>query len=232
MFAYFEKRRGTTLRVTDIDLPEMKWLVESVFKEIYGSDPVGGVYLLKQQVLKQMEAYLRRYELPLVSSLPVTILRLEHHISTVVDGFCFAGILDRVDVRGDTTWIVDYKTSGFGSRLKIDFERLDLEKRSTWEEAVGSLQLPFYCLLWDEVDGKNPEEIEAMFLLLGKAHLNQTMELHLFKKTDTRLYALRKARNLITALAGEIVDPEVAFDPGLRKKDACFSCDYRHMCGT
>ncbi len=179
-----------------------------------------------------MEAYLRRYEIPLVSSLPVTILRLEERITCLVDEFRLTGILDRVDARGGTIWIVDYKTTSSAARLAIDFDRLETDKRSSWGEAIGSLQLPFYCLLWDEADAKSRGEREAMFLLLGRAYLDQGMEVRLFTKEDDHLSAFEKAKSVILGLAREVVDPGLGFDPGLRKKKACSFCDYRYMCGT
>jgi ATP-dependent helicase/nuclease subunit B len=232
LFRYFDMRKGFGLEGKDIDLVEMRILVDSVFEEVYGPEPIGAVYLLREQVMRQMEAYLRRYELPLVTNAQVTILHLEHHIECAIGGFRFKGILDRVDMRGEGVWIIDYKTGGSARRLSIDFDLLDPEDGSTWREAIGSIQLPFYRLLWDGAGGPGGEKGGAMFLLLGKTHIDQGIELPFLKKGDDRWSSYEGVKSVILSLTKEIVDTQVPFDPGLRKKDACDFCDFQYLCGT
>jgi ATP-dependent helicase/nuclease subunit B len=232
MFAYFEKRRGFTLSAADMNGADMKSHVESVFEEIYGPEPIGPVYLLRRQVLRQMEAYLQRYERPLVSRLPVTILRLEHRIERSVKGLTFRGILDRIDLRGETTCVVDYKIASSATRYAIDFDRLVVDDRDTWAEAIGSIQLPFYLFLNEEHGRARPEDGDAMFLFLGKAHLDQRIELRLFREGDDRSSAYGKVKHVLLGLASEIADPRTPFEPALRKAKACAFCDYQYLCGT
>jgi ATP-dependent helicase/nuclease subunit B len=232
MFAYFEKRRGFTLSAADMNGADMKSQVESIFQEIYGPEPIGPVYLLRRQVLRQMETYLQRYERPLASRLPVTILRLEHRIERSVEGLNFRGILDRIDMRGETTCIVDYKTASPATRYTIDFDRLVMDDRDTWAEAIGSIQLPFYHFLNEGHWGTRPEDGDAMFLFLGKAHLDQRIELRLFSEEDDRPSAYEKVKHVLLGLASEIADPHTPFEPALRKARACAFCDYQYLCGT
>jgi CRISPR/Cas system-associated exonuclease Cas4 (RecB family) len=232
MLAYYDRRKGIPLKPADLDPAEMRFLVDSVFKEYCGSEVAGRFYLLKQQIMRQMEAYLQHYEVPLVTRLPVTVLHLEHRLSCVVQGFRLIGVLDRVDTRDGTTWIVDYKTSGAQERFAINFNRLDLTDRSSWGQAIGSLQLAFYCLLWDEARGMETDDREALFLLLGKAYLDQKIEVRLFEKDDERRSSYQKMRSVILCLMKEIVNPEIPFDPAMRKKNSCSFCDYQSLCGT
>jgi ATP-dependent helicase/nuclease subunit B len=232
LFRYFDKRKGFSLEGKDIDLVEMRILVDSAFEEVYGPEPIGAVYLLREQITRQMEAYLGRYELPLVSNQQVTILHLEHHIECAIGDFRFKGILDRVDMRGEGVWIIDYKTGGSARSLSIDFDLLDPEDRSSWREAIGSLQLPFYRLLWDGMGGLGVERGGAMFLLLGKAHIDQGIELPLFKKEGDHRSLYERAKSVILSLTKEIADIQVPFDPALKKKDACDFCDFQYLCGT
>jgi ATP-dependent helicase/nuclease subunit B len=232
MSAYFEKRTGIVISTIDIDLTEMRSIVGSLFDEIYGIEPVGRVYLLRRQVLRQMEAYLQHYEIPLISSLPVTILHLEHRLERSVGGFTFRGILDRIDSRGGKTCIVDYKTTTSARRYATDFSRLMTNERSSWAKAIGSIQLPFYLFLSEGDGGAHLGDREAMFLFLGRAHLDQSMELPLFRREDDPCSAYEKARTVIFSLVNEVVDPLVPFDPLFRKDNACVFCDYRYLCGT
>ncbi|MCX6561931.1 MAG: PD-(D/E)XK nuclease family protein [Candidatus Aminicenantes bacterium] len=54
---------------------------------------------------------------------------------------------DRLELRGDDLFVLDYKTSGRTTYLGIAFDKLDLEDRLSWAEHVASLQLPFYHLV-------------------------------------------------------------------------------------
>jgi hypothetical protein len=167
-----------------------------------------------------------------VSNRQVTILNLEHSIECAIEGFCFKGILDRIDLRDEGVWIIDYKTGSSPRRLSIDFDHLDMTDRSSWREAIGSLQLPFYRLLWDGAGGLGAEKGGSMFLLLGKAHIDQGIELPLSKKEGDPQSSYERAKSVILSLTREIVDTRVPFDPALRKKDACDYCDFQYLCGT
>lgn len=236
LFTYFGRRTRAPLSADRIDLAEMTEVAEDIIGETYGPDPIGRVYLLKLQILRQMEAFLRRYQIPVLEKAECTILRLEHRIEASVPPFRFKGVLDRVETRDETTWIMDYKTGASADRLATDFGKLDVAERESWNAAIGSVQLPFYLFLYEQETGKRVEEMEASYLLLGKVRLDEGAELPLFDRARlsngeiTERYV--RARDVILALTREIADPEFPFDPRHRGRDACRFCDFRTFCGA
>jgi CRISPR/Cas system-associated exonuclease Cas4 (RecB family) len=234
LFTYFGRRMNRPMTPRDIDPAEMREIAESILGETYGRDPIGRVYLLKLQVLRQMEAFLESYQLPVVEKRTCTILHLEHRIGVTIPPFRYKGVLDRVEERDGVTHVIDYKTGGSADRLSTDFGRVDLACRKDWADKIGSLQLPLYLFLYGQASGKRTEEMEASFLLLGKVRLDESAELPLFDRTcigeaDVK-EGLDRAREVIVALAHEIADPQIPFDPVFRSKDACKFCDFRVLC--
>ncbi|OPY67569.1 MAG: ATP-dependent helicase/deoxyribonuclease subunit B [Syntrophorhabdaceae bacterium PtaU1.Bin034] len=260
LFTYFERRKGVRLTEKEIDPEEMRSMVGTLFEEDYGQEPIGSAYLLKQQIERQMTAFLKDYQAPLFRRAAVRILNLEQKIETlyqapissatsiegesltalpaegatqapIIAAFRLKGILDRVETRDDKTWIIDYKTGGSQARLAIDFDRLDDEARTSWSESIGSLQLPFYLLLYSAVSDLEIEHLDAMFLLLGKTYMGPGIELPLFGKESEAKSNYERARAVIVRLIREICDPGIPFDPGLRARDSCVFCDYQYLCG-
>jgi ATP-dependent helicase/nuclease subunit B len=232
LFSYFAKRKGSILTAQDIDLDEMSSLVGSLFEEVYGPEPVGAVYLLKRQIQRQMEAYLKGYEIPQIARQTITVLDLEQKIERTVGPYLFRGIVDRIDRRGERTCIVDYKTAGSAKRYAIALDKLEPNTRETWGETIGSIQLPFYLLLCEGRQDTGVAETDATYLLLGRAHLDSRIEVPLFGEGTDREPAYDRAKQVILGLAREICDPHVLFDPVLRRKGVCAFCDYQYLCGT
>jgi CRISPR/Cas system-associated exonuclease Cas4 (RecB family) len=231
LFTYFKGRKDAVLNEDVIDFGEMNRVVEYLFTETFGPDPIGQTYLLKRQVSRQMLSFLRHYQLPVVRSAPVSILHLEYGLQAAEGPFRLRGIIDRIEMRGEKTFIIDYKTSFSPARLSIDFERLDTAERSTWRESIGTLQLPFYLLLMEK-GGRQVQNMAAVFLLLGKAHLDDKVEMALFKKEEDVIANYEKAKEIIIRLMSEIADSRIPFTPTSQPKESCTFCDYRYICGT
>ncbi|HSB04850.1 MAG TPA: PD-(D/E)XK nuclease family protein [Thermodesulfobacteriota bacterium] len=229
---YFGRRKGRRLRATDIDLEEMDGLIEELFQRDYGRDPVGSFYLLKQQVKAHLRDFLKNYTLPLARERPVSILEVEHTIHANHQGFVLTGRLDHVEKQGERICIVDYKTSSSPERLKIRFDKLDIRKRESWREAIGTLQLPFYLLLYSKAQGKEIEDLEAIFLLLGKVLISREIELPLFESPDGMREKFGRLQTVISSLLREIVDPGLPFHPTTDLKNLCPKCDFNPLCGT
>ncbi|MCX7038119.1 MAG: hypothetical protein NT005_03150 [Spirochaetes bacterium] len=68
----------------------------------------------------------------------------------------------------------------------------------------------FYVLLYSAETGIPAHDIQAMFLLLGRARLEA----------------------VIFGLLRELVSPDVPFAPGADPKTACKFCDFTGICGT
>ncbi len=230
--SYFGKRIGQRLRSSDMNLAELDGLIEERFEEDYGKEPVGSIYLMKQQIKIHLRDFLNYYTLPLIRNQPVTILGVEHKLHTTFGGFLLNGRLDHIEKRGETIMIVDYKTSSNPESLRIRFDQLDVRRRETWREAIGSLQLPFYLLLYSEGDGQGIEALEAMFLLLGRAVMDRTVEVPLFDSPEGRREKFERLKMIMLGLLREIVDPGLPFLASLDLKTSCPTCDFRYLCGT
>jgi CRISPR/Cas system-associated exonuclease Cas4 (RecB family) len=231
LLRYFEKRLGRRLTEAEIDPEEMGAIVAALFEEAYGPGPIGPAYLLRRQITRQMEAFLLRYQAVVARRTPVVIRSLERRISVSAMGFTFRGIVDRIETRGGATCIVDYKTGSSARGLVIEFDRLDPDERATWDEAIGSLQLPFYIFLYGESAGTGIEGFDAHFLLLGRTQMDEGIEVPLFSREDRRAEDYAKAKEVIGRLVREIADPDLPFGPLHRAKDSCLFCDYQHLCG-
>jgi CRISPR/Cas system-associated exonuclease Cas4 (RecB family) len=229
---YFGKRKGFQLKRSDIDLGEMDRLVEALFEEDYGRDPLGAIYLLKRQVKARLRDFLKNYTIPLLGEKAVTVLEVEHPVQGRVEGFRVKGILDHIERRDGRICIIDYKTSSNPEGYRIRFDKLDLRKRETWMEAIGSLQLPFYLLLYSEAHGREIEELEALFLLLGKAVINRGIELPLYDVREVKKERFEDLRTVILALLEEILDLNHPFYPSSDPKTSCPICDFQYLCGT
>jgi hypothetical protein len=106
-----------------------------------------------------------------------------------------------------------------------------MRRLSTWNEAIGSLQLPFYLLLYSDRMGMTAGDLDAMFLLLGCTTINRDIELQLFVDEGQKKY-FTVLEKVIFRLLGEIVDPEKPFLPSADKKNICPNCDYQYICDT
>jgi CRISPR/Cas system-associated exonuclease Cas4 (RecB family) len=209
----------------------MDQIIEDLFDKEYGSDPSGALYLLKRQIKRQMSAVLTDYYVPLVNKKVVSITGIEEKIEVRVDSFNLTGRLDSVERRDDKTIIVDFKTGSNQKYLRIDMEKLDLEKRDTWDNAIGSLQLPFYLLLYTEKKKMPIDELDALFLLLGRCGINEGMELPLFHgSSPSEIYVSLKM--VIFKLLREITDPLIPFSSADDRKRVCPKCDFQYICGT
>ncbi len=228
---YFLTRRGRPLKKADLPIGEMDSLVETLFEKEYGREPAGALYLLKRQVKRRMADLLKCYYIPLLDKNPFTILEIEESVEVKADGFYLKGRLDSVERRNDKTVIVDFKTGAGEGYLKINLEKLDLARRETWGEAIGSIQLPFYLLLYTEKKRRPIDEFNALFLLLGRSRISEDIELPLFDgSSPAEMFVPLRA--VIFKLLGEITDPHIPFAPAGDVKNACPKCAFQYLCGT
>jgi len=228
---YFSRRLNRVLKEADIDLEEMDNLIDSLFGREYGANPTGAVYLLKAQIKEHLRDYLSKYRLPLIKEKEVTIIGVEDSVEATLNSYKIKGRLDVVEKRDGNIYIVDYKTGSYAKNLKINFNKLDPDDRDSWDEAIGSLQLPFYLILHTKRHGIKIEELRGMFLLLGRSAINKEIELPLFDTNDdgTKFDVLK---TVILGLLGEIVDPDVPFGASSNRKNSCPKCDFQYICGT
>ncbi len=188
---FFRKRKGRLLKEEDLDRDEMLRIADKLFCEQYGEGPSGAAYLLQVQIQNRMQDILSNYYLPLILEEEVTVLGTERKIAISEGPFRLKGYLDSVEKRGEKIHIVDYKTGSFPNRLKINFRKLDVNNRDSWDEAIGSLQLPFYLMLYSRETGMNIKDLNGIFLLLGQSVISRKIELSLFEEgNEEQIYGM------------------------------------------
>lgn len=229
--SYFSRRMNRVLKKTDIDSEELDNLIDDLFGREYGTNPTGAVYLLKAQIKEHLGDYLRKYRIPLIKEKKVTIIGVEEPIEATLNSYKLKGRLDVVEKRDGKICIVDYKSGSYTKNLKINFDKLDPDSRDSWDEAIGSLQLPFYLILYSECHAIRIEDLRGMFLLLGRSLINKEIELPLFD-TDDESSKFDGLRTVILGLLKELVDPDVPFGAASNRKNSCPKCDFRYICGT
>jgi CRISPR/Cas system-associated exonuclease Cas4 (RecB family) len=230
LYDYFKGKAGSVLTEKEMDLKELERVVHRHFEEHYGKDPAGEVYLLRNQVENHLKDFIKNYQVPRIKEFQTKILGLEQRIDVKKDSFKLGARLDRVEKRGDRTVIIDYKTSANKNYLTIRYNKLDLKNRDSWGGAIGSLQLPFYLLTYSHLTGEKPEEIDCMFLLLGKARIDSDIEAPLFKNKDEFKENFGNLTQVTFRLLGEIVNPDQPFLPTTDPKKNCGRCAYGYIC--
>ena len=213
-----------------MDLRQFEKVMRHHFEEQYGKDPAGEIYLLRNQVENHLKDFIKVYQVPKIKEFQTRIVGLEQRIDVKMDSFKLGARLDRVEKRGDRTVIIDYKTSANKNYLTIRYNKLDLKNRDSWSEAIGSLQLPFYLIAYSQLTREKPEEIDCMFLLLGKARIDSDIEAPLFSNETEFKENFGNLTRIIFSLLGEIVNPDQPFLPTIDPKKNCGRCPYGYIC--
>jgi CRISPR/Cas system-associated exonuclease Cas4 (RecB family) len=227
---YFKGRVGSMLTEKQMNLREFGKIFHKHFEEQYGKDPTGEVYLLRNQVRRHLEDFLKNYQVAKLKEFRTMILGLEREVEVEKNSFKLRARLDRVEKRDDRTVIIDYKTSANKNSLVINYHKLDIENRDSWPKAIGSLQLPFYLLAYSALTGEKPEKIDCMFLLLGRARIDPGIEVPLFENETEFRENFGNLTDVIFSLLREIVSPDLAFIPTTDPKTHCGRCAYGCLC--
>ncbi|MBI4688900.1 MAG: PD-(D/E)XK nuclease family protein [Nitrospirae bacterium] len=228
---FFIPRIGRVLEERDIDMRELDNNIEKVFADIYGKDQMGSVYLFKNRAKKHLKDLLEKYYLPLVKEESFIVGCIEKNFQVSLDSFKLKGRMDSVEKRGNKTFIVDYKISSAAENVGINFKKLYLENRASWNKEIKSIQLPFYMLLYSGDYKVRIDDLNGMFLFLGRPVIDKKIEHRLFDNQDEYKY-FELLKTIIFRLLNEIVDPAVPFRPTSDNKGNCPFCDFRYICGT
>jgi ATP-dependent helicase/nuclease subunit B len=230
LFDYFKEKMGRSLSERDMDLKELQKIIGLRFEERYGRDPTGETYLLKRQIEAHLKDFIRNYQIPKIKECPVEIVNLEQRLEVEKESFRLGARLDRIEKRGGRTAIIDYKTSSHKKYLSINYHQLNPGIRDNWSEVIGTLQLPFYLTVYSQVTGEKPEHIDSLFLLIGRARIDNSIELPLFEEGVDCKERFGDLYHVIFSLLREIVDPMQPFTPTPNPKNRCARCLYRHLC--
>jgi hypothetical protein len=207
-------------------------VVDTLFAQRFGSAEAGANRLLRNQVNRHLRDFLSGYLRPLVERHRVQIKSLEHDARTQWRGFSLRGRLDLVEERDGVSFLVDYKTSANKAYYRMRLDRLVLGERETWHRAIPTLQLPFYILLHSAETGKNPVDVQAMFLLLGRNVMDAGIELPLFDDAGAIHESWPVLERVLQQLLKEIVSPDIPFSPTPDLRSMCPRCDFTSICGT
>jgi CRISPR/Cas system-associated exonuclease Cas4 (RecB family) len=227
---YYKGKTGSVLTEKEMNLKEFEKVFARDFEEQYSKDPTGQIYLLRNQVERHLKDFIKNYQVPKIKEFRTKILGLEQRVDVKKDSFKLGARLDRVEKRGERTAIIDYKTSANKDYLTIRYHKLDLKNRDSWSEAIGTLQLPFYLLVYSTLTGEKPEAIDSMFLLLGRAWIDSEIEVPLFKNETEFRENFGNLTEVIFSLLREIVDPDQPFIPTADTKKNCGRCPYGYIC--
>jgi CRISPR/Cas system-associated exonuclease Cas4 (RecB family) len=227
---YLKGKTGSILTEREMNLKEFEKVFYKDFEEQYGKDPTGEIYLLRNQVERHLKEFIKYYQVPKIKEFRTKILGLEQRVDVKKDGFKLGARLDRVEKREERTAIIDYKTSANKNYLAIRYRKLDLGKRDSWSEAIGTLQLPFYLLTYSHLTGEKPEWIDCMFLLLGRARIDAGIEVPLFANATEFRENFGNLMEVIFSLLKEIVNPDQPFMPTVDPKKNCSRCPYGYIC--
>ncbi len=229
---YFSNRKGYQLSEQDLPVDEMNSRVDEVFHEMYGEELWGKSYILHRQVKRRMQNFLYKYQIPITNKEPVQLIDVELPLEAHHNGFQLSGKLDRVEKRSETVCIVDYKISSNVDRLKIRLDKLDIDDRSTWYDAIGSLQLPVYMILYENNLEEKASALNTLFLLLGKQHISMDIEHSLMDSMDSPEVDIKTLKSILSKLLDEIIDPSFDFAPTEDFSTECANCPYTYICGT
>ena len=229
---FFQPIVGKTLTAADLDLDRLRQVIDTRYAEQYGTDLVGASYLVKQQLVRQLEAFVTGYQKPRIEQEAVALLGLEQIISVEIDGFSFSGRIDRIEQRGSRHVILDYKTGRDDSHVRIDIDKLAADDPTTWRAAIGSFQLPMYMLLYSAANQVPIASVYPAYLFLGRNGIDPDIETGIGGKHHSAAEVFAVVRPVLFAAIHEILDPSKRFEPTLELQKACPQCPYRAICGT
>jgi hypothetical protein len=238
---FFQPCLGRPLGLRDLEPGRLAGVLQRRFQDFYGGDEVGSAFLLKKQAERHLLDFLTLYQTPVAEELwarreALIILSLEAAWRTQHEHggrtYRLSARTDRFELRGDKRYVLDYKTGAQEKYQSINFAKLDPGNRSTWTEAVGSLQLPLYGLVLSRALGLPSHQLNCRLLMLGKNVLGRQIEYSPFEEGDeaTRRDQVRLMEDVIGRLLEEITDPARPFEPEGERRGLCGECPYFTLC--
>jgi hypothetical protein len=240
---YFKPLVGVPLTADKLEKESLKKVIDRNFSRIYGNDVTGSAFLLKLQATRHLEDFLDIYQTNQVNHCQangesIIIHSLENRYQAEWNlgenqSFKLVAKADRVETRGTRTYILDYKTGSSESSNQIQFKKLMLEERASWPDAIQSLQLPFYSLIYSSLYPETqPHEVYGRLLFLGKNRVDENIEFSPFKEEDENLREnFNTISFVIKNLLQEINNPEIPFTLTEDAGNTCPDCPFNYLCG-
>ena len=233
-------------------------IVDTAFKETFfkGGTPVyNGEQYINRGMLKRFLQHLLRIDksaAPLYYIcgegevyMPYTIQSNGNSIELEL-----GGTIDRIDVKGDTVNIIDYKTGGGSSDKKTSLEEIFAHEGST---SGYRLQSFLYSIVIDELlDGKpirtkgggcdwenilkqlKPQKVSPHLLYVHKEKGNATRKDYVVDTMETPVTDIHTIKEEfmkhLDGVLSEIFDEKIPFKPAC-DSDKCKYCDYKKICG-
>jgi CRISPR/Cas system-associated exonuclease Cas4 (RecB family) len=225
---FFRARTGRALEILPGDGETISRITERVFEGAFSSPGEGNLYLLRRQLDRRMGDLLEEHRL---NRRGVVILDCEREFQAALDvpgvGLVQGrGKMDRIERRGSDIVILDYKTGSTKNAPRPSFR---LEVREEWPRTLGSVQLPFYVMLYLlNTPRMDVGHVNSGLLLLGTPGISEVL---LFAADEDRTAALDRYRKAIFTLISEILDPAVPFEASPDPSVICRTCVYQVMCG-
>jgi hypothetical protein len=220
------------LSETNLNALNVEDVVRREFQKQFGTKLRGAQQLMLIQIQRQIKQFLIRYQIPMSLAQTTIVTGLEQDLRAFSNGVALRAKCDRIEQRGKTIHILDYKISGDDSRYRVNWKKLDVDERVSWNNAIGSLQLPFYVRIYSLITNTPAENIIPAYLLLGKNTIDESIETSLVPNDEDRGSCYRTTEIVIDGLINEIQNPATGFDPPQTLSDACPQCPFTALCGT
>lgn len=228
---FYEPFVGKELIKRDIQEKTLQIVIDRVFEAHYGTALSVSKQLIKRQMERQLKFFLKEYQLPQLEGCRILIKELESKYEVSYKEFKLSGRIDRIEERNQDIVIIDYKTSSDDTWQKINMKKLDPEQRETYSDALKSVQLPFYALLYSQQHKLSIDRLKPKLLLLGNKN-PENIETGFPNEDFDPIEAYSKAVRAIDVLIAEINNGSLPFAPPQELQKVCPSCPFRTFCGT
>jgi ATP-dependent helicase/nuclease subunit B len=229
---YFKPFLGKKIEKEKLTHGRLEEIIAQKMEEDYGKDWLGPTFMMHTQIVNHLWQFIEEYQIPALQKSEIVIKDLEKKITVENKGIKFTGKIDRIELHGEEVYIIDYKTSKDDQRIRIRLDKLDINNRETYREAIGSFQLPMYMLLYSQQTGIPLEKITPAYLFLGRNQLDDKIELPIGDDQTSPVMIFDSVQPVIYKLIDEILNVNQPFAPTNFLEDECSKCPYSTICGT
>ncbi|MBA4311796.1 MAG: hypothetical protein C0417_04105 [Chlorobiaceae bacterium] len=229
---YFKPFLGKKIEKEKLTRGRLEEIIAQKMEEDYGKDWLGPTFMMHTQIVNHLWQFTEGYQISAIQKSEIIIKDLEKKITVESKGIKFTGKIDRIEARGDDVYIIDYKTSKDDQSVRIRLDKLDINNRETYREAIGSFQLPMYMLLYNQQTGTPLENITPAYLFLGRNQLDEGIEFPIGGDQTSPAKIFDSVQPVIYKLVDEILDINKKFAPTEFLEEECSKCPYSTICGT